>query len=233
MISIKDYEHNEIVKSLREKGLDDEYIVANIENGNIKVEKACKKKVEKAEEDFEEEHDFSEHKDKDGKEMVSDKKKRKYHDKDEKKEDEFEEKEEFDKGCMKKSLDNDFEKSFMESPLGARFEQLEKSINSVAVILQSMQKQAPSFKGANLNGSVLEKSVNIEKSQDGKYPISLTTQREAVRNIIAKSVELEKDETVKHHIVSESKNFMMAPDCNELSKSVIDYLGRKGFSVVK
>ena len=226
MINIKEYADNEIVKSLRSVGLSDEYICENIENGNIKIEKSCKKEhIEKAEEDFEGDKKFSEHKDKDGKTVYDEGEIEKYHDDGEEVEVDKKKKVEKDK----KEDDMDIHKSMM---MDSRLENIEKSIETLTSILGKLTSVAPSFKGANFSSATLEKSMNTV-DEDGKVEMNIMTQRYDVRNIIAKAISEEKDDSIRKSLTESSRLYLTDPSCSEIGKETAMYLYGKGIRLTK
>lgn len=224
MINIKDYADEEIVKSLKSAGLSDEYICENIENGNIKVEKSCGKHIEKAEEDFEDEHKFSERKDKDGKVVADVEDEDEYHDGKEKKVTKKKEKE------IEEPEKDDIHKSL--ACYDERIDSLEKSLNKVASILKSVMESAPSFKGANLSGATLEKSINIV-DEEGKKEMNIMTQRYDVRNAISKAISEEKDEAICKSLIDGTRLYLADPSCTEISQDAAMYLYGKGIRLTK
>lgn len=234
MIDLEDYKDNDIVKSLRDCGLSDEYIAAGIESGDIKIEKSEEKEEEKEiknlkerkeglkkknlpkkkteKEDFEEE-EFSDDD---------------FEDEDEDLEDDDEEG--FEEEKEEKEFKKKLEKSLNQTSFAERFDKLEKSVNKIASILSTVAKSAPSFKGADLSASIIEKSRKEEEI--GETELNVYTQRQAVRNEIAKAIDIERDDEIKKSLISGSKMYMCDPAAIP-SEDVARYLLSKGIRLVK
>lgn len=202
-----------IVKSLQEAGFSDETIEEYIETGDI----VLKSKETKEEVDEHEEEN-----------IVDDEKHIENLENDEK-----EDEKDIEKcGCKKKSCKKDdvqkgitaddlkeFGKALADSiveGLSARFSGIEKS-------LETFGKQTPSFKGADLNGSVLEKSLDNYRDENNKLEVNIHTQRSVARSLIEKAIENADDNLMKS-IGEDAKNFLMYPEADTVGENLAMYM---------
>lgn len=202
-----------IVKSLQEAGFSNETIEEYIENGDI----VLKSKETKEEVDEHEEKN------------IADDEKHIENLENDKREDE----EDIDKcsgkkkSCKKDDVQKgitvddlkEFGKALADSiveGLSARFSGIEKS-------LETFGKQTPSFKGANLNSSVLEKSLDNYRDENNKLEVNIRTQRSVARSLIEKAIE-NADDTLMKSIGEDAKNFLMYPEAETVGENLAMYM---------
>lgn len=201
-----------IVKSLLTAGLSEDYIMAQIEAGNIKIEKSCKKSEEDCDvDDNDEEEEFKEEEELEKK--VSKKNKSK-------------ERKDLDEEDLHKALDSYFNSMIENSDFDKRIGSLEKSLEKVTSILKSVAEKAPSFKGANLSGAVLEKSIQ-RRNDDDTVELSLSRQRFEIRKALSDMIEDETDEEIQKSLISDSKNYLADPNYLAVGETAIKNLQEK------
>lgn len=234
-------EDNKLVKSMLNAGFSPAYIAEQIEKGGIKLEKS-RKKVEKAE--------FDEKDDKAAEEAVEQMKHTEEDEYDEGFEsgEEKEKKEEEDKALkakkdkLKKGKDcakaeeaeEDMEKAEMKKELETVKKSLETITDSFGEMkdlfksfMESTKNKAPEFKSEALGRvATLEKSMNFEKDDTGKLVLSVTKDRNAVREAIAKSINGCKDEGIKKSLQADAMAYLTDPyaDGSYIGKSVAYHL---------
>lgn len=227
----EEYKSNATVKTLLSAGFSEDYILKSIETGDIKLEKSKDEK----------EMDESLKREKEN--VANDKK----HLKDLKRDEEEDEQDEKDlkrdkkveADAMEKAITANLLKSMGDTlgnviaesiaPLfkgmNARFDAQEAAINN-------LKKQAPEFKSGDLgSASVLEKSLETYKGEDGKISMNIITQRPAVKKLIEKS--LENPDFMKS-FGDEVASYLMYPEADTVSENVARYMYEKmGVKLVK
>lgn len=202
-----------IVKSLMEAGFSEETIRGYIDEGDIVL------KSESTEE--EKEHE---------KENIVDDEKHIENLKNDVKED----KEDLDKckkSCKEDTVEKsitkedlqEFGKSLAESIASAVAESLSGKFSGIEKSLETFGKQTPSFKGADLTGSVLEKSLDSFKDENDKLEVNIRTQRSVARSLIEKAIE-NADDTLMKSIGEDAKNFLMYPEAETVGENLAMYM---------
>ena len=93
--------------------------------------------------------------------------------------------------------------------------------------MESTKNKAPEFKSEALGRvATLEKSMNFEKDDAGKLVLSVTKDRNAVREAIAKSISGCKDEGIKKSLQADAMAYLTDPyaDGSYIGKSVAYHL---------
>lgn len=259
----KEQKDNELVKSLLDGGFDEETIAAWIEKGDLTLEKSeegdpdpdedNKKDPDEggegdggSEPDPDEKGDDDDPDDGDDEKKSCGKKKKSCGK---------------GKGCdsdkdIEKSLDGfklDIVKSIheeVESQMGEVSEAISKSIgeiieNKLEDIINRFEKslegitkvignQTPHFKGAGLSRAVIEKSNGLERDENDKVVLSVSRDREAVRTLISKSIEEEKDATLHKSLVDGTREYLIDPLYGEINRDAAQYMyDKKGVRLVK
>lgn len=204
----EEYKNNSIVKALQASGFEDPEIEKMIENGDIRIEKSEKPEMKEEKEEKKEDPEK----------------------KDEKPETKPEDKEEM----MSKSQVSDLMKSMGESMIDQITKSietsLEKSFNDrltkIETAIESFGKQAPSFKGANLNQAILEKSLDSFRDEDNKLEVNIITQRTVAKTLIEKAI-ANADEDLMKSIGNDAKAFLMCPEANTVGESLARYMYNK------
>lgn len=247
MMLTEEQKNDDLVKSLIAGGFDEEVIAGWLDSGAITIEKSTQYGLD----------DYGEG-DGDG-----DDEKRK--DKGTKKrKEEDEEEEDFEKGCNKKgkiekSLSDDLLKSVeslfseqmsgissdivkslsgaLEAALEPIVDKIEKSINAMREAVVQFGNQAPSFKGANLNQAVIEKSVaqgGGVKDENNKVSLSVSRDRAVVRQLIIKSIEEEQDAEIQKSLRENTTAYLLDELEGAIGESAAMYLyTKKGVRLVK
>ena len=248
----KEERNNELVKSLLEGGFDEDVIKSWIDSGELQIEKS-ESDPEPEEEEGEKDPDNEggeENRDPDpeeGEEEDED---------DDKKSKKSCGKKGCGKGNIEKSLDEvqaDIVKSIqteVENQFGAFSETIQKSIESaveakVSSVLEKIEKsidtmvrimgnQVPGFKGAGLSRAVIEKSLGGGKDDDNKVVMSVSRDREAVRELISKSIAEETDATLHKSLVDGTREYLIDPLFGEINREAAQYMfDKKGVRLVK
>lgn len=248
----KEERNNELVKSLLEGGFDEDVIKSWIDSGELQIEKS-----EPDPEPEEEEDEEKKDPDNEGGEEKRDPDP-------EPEEEEGEEgetkkgcgKKGCGKGGIEKSLgevradivksvqgevENQFEafsetiqksiESAVEAKVSSVLEKIEKSIDSMVRI---MGNQVPGFKGAGLSRAVIEKSLGGGKDEDNKVVMSVSRDREAVRELISKSIAEEADATLHKSLVDGTREYLIDPLFGEINREAAQYMfDKKGVRLVK
>lgn len=228
-------EDNKLVKSMLNAGFSPAYIAEQIEKGGIKVEKSCKK-VAKAE--FDEKDDKAA-------EEASEQLKHTEEDEYDEGFDEGEKEEEekalkAKKSRLKKAKvrakakeaeeeddDIDEEKVEMKKELETVKKGMEEMKDLFKSFMEKVSNKAPEFKSDALGrAATLEKSMNFEKDDSGKLVLSVTKDRNVVREAIAKSITECKDESIKKSLQADSMAYLTDPyaDGTYIGKSVAYHL---------
>lgn len=247
------YKDNEIVKSLLEAGLDEEYILDGIEKGEIKIEKS-----EKPEDDKEKETpkvggegDEGEGDEDDLEEMekACELKKAEYLEleekiaakkakKSKKPEDKVEKSEGndlgggFDADAFEKSLTDKLEKSFSDV-LEARFSKLQEDLEllkseneSLRSDLEEVSNNGVGFKAPD-NLSFIEKGLESREIKDssGKQMLHIIKQREAVKDVLLKAYEeADSGSEIKKSIADELSAYASDTEAQSIDEKVAKYL---------
>lgn len=248
----EEQKNDDLVKSLIAGGFDEEVIAGWLDSGAITIEKSTQYGPD----------DYGEG-DGDG----DDEKRKDKGTKKRKEEDDFEdeeEREDFEKGCNKKgkiekSLSDDLLKSVeslfseqmsgissdivkslsgaLEAALEPIVDKIEKSINAMCEAVVQFGNQAPSFKGANLNQAVIEKSVaqgGGVKDENNKVSLSVSRDRAVVRQLIIKSIEEEQDAEIQKSLRENTTAYLLDELEGAIGESAAMYLyTKKGVRLVK
>lgn len=243
----EEQKNDDLVKSLIAGGFDEEVIAGWLDSGAITIEKS----TQYGPDDYGEgdgDGDDEKRKDKGTK----------------KRKEEDEEEEDFEKGCNKKgkiekSLSDDLLKSVeslfseqmsgissdivkslsgaLEAALEPIVDKIEKSINAMREAVVQFGNQAPSFKGANLNQAVIEKSVaqgGGVKDENNKVSLSLSRDRAVVRQLIIKSIEEEQDAEIQKSLRENTTAYLLDELEGAIGESAAMYLyTKKGVRLVK
>ena len=222
----EEYANNATVKLLLSSGFSEDYIMKGIENGEIDLKKSKSTEEMDRSEKFEKENEKNDEKhikdlEKDKKEDEKDEKDlsrdKKAHEEKEKKDD------------MEKGITPDLMKSFGQnlasellSGLSVLFKGMNARMDATDEVLKSMSKQAPEFRSEGLsNVSVLEKSIDSMKGEDGKIELSITRQRPAVKAILEKSLE---DPEILKSYGEDAVGYLMCPEADTIGKGIAQYL---------
>lgn len=250
----KEERNNELVKSLLEGGFDEDVIKSWIDSGELQIEKS-EPDPEPEEEEGEEEKDP----DNEGGEEKRDPDPDPEPEEEEGEEGETKKgcgKKGCGKGDIEKSLDEvqaDIVKSIQTevgNQFGAFSETIQKSIESaveakVSSVLEKIEKsidsmvrimgnQVPGFKGAGLSRAVIEKSLGGGKDEDNKVVMSVSRDREAVRELISKSIAEETDATLHKSLVDGTREYLIDPLFGEINREAAQYMfDKKGVRLVK
>ena len=248
------YKDNEIVKSLLEAGLDEEYILDGIEKGEIKVEKSEKEeKTDKDEKETETEEGKAETTEEDEDDLEEMEKacgmkkaellelEGKYAaakaKKEGKKEGKIEKSDsseigQFDTDSFEKSLSEKIEKSLssiLDEKLGELKEELEllKSENeSLRSDVDTISKTGAEFKAPD-NLSFIEKGLESREIKDssGKQMLHVIKQREAVKDVLLKAYEeADSDSEIKKSIADELSAYASDTEAQSIDEKVAKYL---------
>ncbi len=243
----EEQKNDDLVKSLIAGGFDEEVIAGWLDSGAITIEKS----TQYGPDDYGEgdgDGDDEKRKDKGTK----------------KRKEEDEEEEDFEKGCNKKgkiekSLSDDLLKSVeslfseqmsgissdivkslsgaLEAALEPIVDKIEKSINAMREAVVQFGNQAPSFKGANLNQAVIEKSVaqgGGVKDENNKVSLSVSRDRAVVRQLIIKSIEEEQDAEIQKSLRENTTAYLLDELEGAIGESAAMYLyTKKGVRLVK
>lgn len=227
----EEYKNNATVKTLLNVGFSEEYIMKSIENGDIKLEKS--KDEKEMDESLKEEKTN----------VVDDKKHLKDLDKDKGEDEKDVEKLKEDKkkeaADMEKAITNNLSKSLGDTlglslveSLTPLFKGIVARFDAQDEIIKSMKTQAPEFKSGDLDrASVLEKSMESFKGEDGKISMNIITQRGAVKKMIEKSLD---DPEFMKSFGDEVSSYLMYPDADTVPEGVARYMYKNmGVKLVK
>lgn len=244
---LKQYKDNEIVKSLLEAGLDEEYILDGIKKGEIKVEKSEKDEKDEKEAEVEvgvntDDEDLEEMEkacgmkkaellELEGKIAAAKAKKGG------KKEEKIEKSEgseigQFDAESFEKSLSEKLEKSWssvLDEKLGELKEELEllKSENeSLRSDVDTISKTGVDFKAPE-NLAYIEKGMETKEIKDsaGKQMLHIRKQREAVKDALLKAYdEAENDSEIKKRIADELSAYTSDTEAQSIDEKVAKHL---------
>lgn len=148
-------------------------------------------------------------------------------------------------GCLNKSIDNDLFKSLEESVtdsimkslpatiaeiLRPLTDELQKSIDEVNGKLAEYGKQKPSFKGAGLEKSIIEKALEMgggAKDEDNKTILSTSHDRLVVRELLQKSIDECEDTNLQKSLRLGIQSYMIDPLGGQVSEEVARYMYEK------
>lgn len=252
----KEERNNELVKSLLEGGFDEDVIKSWIDSGDLVLAKSEGDEEPDPDDrkDPEDSQDPANKPDPDEEPDPDDSK-------DPEEEDEEEEEKKPKKGCgkdadIKKSL-GDFKDDIMKSihdevesqlagaaddiskavegmisdKVSSVLEKLEKSMDSMVRI---MSNQVPGFKGANLSRAVIEKSLGNRAEGDDKAIMSVSRDREAVRELISKSIQEEENVELRKSLIDGTREYLIDPLYGEINREAAQYMyDKKGVRLVK
>ena len=251
----KEERNNELVKSLLDSGFDEDVIKSWIDSGELQIEKSESDPDDEEEEGKEPDNESGDDRrdpesDPDDEEEEGD----------EEEEEENSKKSCGKKGCGKgdieKSLDevrSDIVKSIqaevetqfdtfsetiqksiedaVEAKVSGVLDRIEKSLDSMVRILGN---QVPGFKGAGLTRAVIEKSLGGGKDDENKVVLSVSRDREAVRELISKSIAEETDATLHKSLVDGTREYLIDPLFGEINREAAQYMfDKKGVRLVK
>ena len=110
-------------------------------------------------------------------------------------------------------------------------EKLEKSMDSMVRI---MSNQVPGFKGANLSRAVIEKSLGNRAEGEDKTIMSVSRDREAVRELISKSIQEEENVELRKSLIDGTREYLIDPLYGEINREAAQYMyDKKGVRLVK
>lgn len=116
-------------------------------------------------------------------------------------------------------------------------EKFEKSLDGMRRAIEAFGTAAPSFKGAGLTQSVIEKSIGdngFQKDDKGKMSLSISKDRTLVRELIQKSIEEEGDSAIKKSLMDNTLNYVLDPIAGAIGEPAAIYLyGKKGIKLTE
>lgn len=208
------------VQLLKSVGFSDDYIEKAIASGEIILKSENAAAAEDHESETKEEKDI----DKLEKEAVE---------KEEKvKDDEKDTAEDKNAEGLQKSIEETFTKSF--GVIVPLFEGLQKSIEGLKEEVSSLKNQTPTFRSEGLNNlSAIQKSMSLEKDEEGRTEINIITQRAIASQAISKALDGVKDDAIKKSLESDALAFMMNPEAEMVGEDLARYMYGKGIKFVK
>lgn len=208
------------VQLLKSVGFSDDYIEKAIASGEIIL------KSENAAAAGDHESETKEEKDIDKLEKEAVEKEEKV------KNDEKDTAEDKDAEGLQKSIEETFTKSF--GAIVPLFEGLQKSIEGLKEEVSSLKNQTPTFRSEGLNNlSAIQKSISLEKDEEGRTEINIITQRAIASQAISKALDGIKDDTIKKSLESDALAFMMNPEAETVGEDLARYMYGKGIKFVK
>lgn len=133
---------------------------------------------------------------------------------------------------LQKSIEETFTKSF--GVIVPLFEGLQKSIEGLKEEVSSLKNQTPAFRSEGLNNlSAIQKSMSLEKDEEGKTEINIITQRAIASQAISKALDGVKDDAIKKSLESDALAFMMNPEAEMVGEDLARYMYGKGIKFVK
>lgn len=133
---------------------------------------------------------------------------------------------------LQKSIEETFTKSF--GVIVPLFEGLQKSIEGLKEEVSSLKNQTPTFRSEGLNNlSAIQKSMSLEKDEEGRTEINIITQRAIASQAISKALDGIKDDTIKKSLESDALAFMMNPEAEMVGEDLARYMYGKGIKFVK
>lgn len=208
------------VQLLKSVGFSDDYIEKAIASGEIIL------KSENAAATGDHESETKEEKDIDKLEKEAVEKEEKV------KDDEKDTAEDKDAEGLQKSIEETFTKSF--GVIVPLFEGLQKSIEGLKEEVSSLKNQTPTFRSEGLNNlSAIQKSMSLEKDEEGRTEINIITQRAIASQAISKALDGVKDDAIKKSLESDALAFMMNPEAEMVGEDLARYMYGKGIKFVK
>lgn len=208
------------VQLLKSVGFSDDYIEKAIASGEIVL------KSENAVAAGDHESETKEEKDIDELEKEAVEKEKKV------KDDEKDTAEDKDAEGLQKSIEETFTKSF--GAIVPLFEGLQKSIEGLKEEVSSLKNQTPTFRSEGLNNlSAIQKSMSLEKDEEGRTEINIITQRSIASQAISKALDGVKDDAIKKSLESDALAFMMNPEAEMVGEDLARYMYSKGIKFVK
>lgn len=148
------------------------------------------------------------------------------------KDDEKDTAEDKDAEGLQKSIEETFTKSF--GVIVPLFEGLQKSIEGLKEEVSSLKNQTPAFRSEGLNNlSAIQKSMSLEKDEEGRTEINIITQRAIASQAISKALDGVKDDAIKKSLESDALAFMMNPEAEMVGEDLARYMYGKGIKFVK
>lgn len=133
---------------------------------------------------------------------------------------------------LQKSIEETFTKSF--GVIVPLFEGLQKSIEGLKEEVSSLKNQTPTFRSEGLNNlSAIQKSMSLEKDEEGRTEINIITQRAIASQAISKALDGVKDDAIKKSLESDALAFMMNPEAEMVGEDLARYMYSKGIKFVK
>lgn len=133
---------------------------------------------------------------------------------------------------LQKSIEETFTKSF--GVIVPLFEGLQKSIEGLKEEVSSLKNQTPTFRSEGLNNlSAIQKSMSLEKDEEGRTEINIITQRAIASQAISKALDGVKDDAIKKSLESDALAFMMNPEAEMVGEDLARYMYGKGIKFVK
>lgn len=133
---------------------------------------------------------------------------------------------------LQKSIEETFTKSF--GAIVPLFEGLQKSIEGLKEEVSSLKNQTPAFRSEGLNNlSAIQKSMSLEKDEEGRTEINIITQRAIASQAISKALDGVKDDAIKKSLESDALAFMMNPEAEMVGEDLARYMYGKGIKFVK
>lgn len=133
---------------------------------------------------------------------------------------------------LQKSIEETFTKSF--GVIVPLFEGLQKSIEGLKEEVSSLKNQTPAFRSEGLNNlSAIQKSMSLEKDEEGRTEINIITQRAIASQAISKALDGVKDDAIKKSLESDALAFMMNPEAETVGEDLARYMYGKGIKFVK
>lgn len=133
---------------------------------------------------------------------------------------------------LQKSIEETFTKSF--GVIVPLFEGLQKSIEGLKEEVSFLKNQTPTFRSEGLNNlSAIQKSMSLEKDEEGRAEINIITQRAIASQAISKALDGVKDDAIKKSLESDALAFMMNPEAEMVGEDLARYMYGKGIKFVK
>lgn len=133
---------------------------------------------------------------------------------------------------LQKSIEETFTKSF--GVIVPLFEGIQKSIEGLKEEVSSLKNQTPAFRSEGLNNlSAIQKSMSLEKDEEGRTEINIITQRAIASQAISKALDGVKDDAIKKSLESDALAFMMNPEAETVGEDLARYMYGKGIKFVK
>lgn len=116
-------------------------------------------------------------------------------------------------------------------------DKIEKSLDGMRQAIVAFGDKAPSFKGADLNKALIQKSIENgggAKDENGKMALSVTRDRAVVRELILKSIEEESDPEIQKSLRTNTTAYVMDPVAGAIGEPAAKYFfEKKGVRLVK